>query len=147
MAETSFKDIIIKFEEFTTNHKQLNEYGWGEVFNISTKDITFPYLHVLPLQSKKNGSLQTQQFEIYVMDLEKQDNTNLLDIMNQMFMIGNDVISEFEFDADRFGFEVDERNINVYPFTGTYDDNTAGWKWVMDITYMQTNNCSTYPKK
>ena len=144
--QTSFKDVVLKFEDFSINHKQINTFDWGELFNISTKDIQFPYLHLLPLQSRKVGSLQTQTFEVYVMDLQKQDDTNLLDIMNQMFMIGNDVVSEFEYNADRFGFEVNETNISIYPFTGEFDDHTAGWKWVLEITYMQTNNCDIYPK-
>lgn len=146
MAQTTFKDIIIKFEEFVDEHKQINQFGWGELFNISTKDIQFPYLHILPTSSKKMGSLQTATIEIYLMDLQKQDNKNLLDIMNQMFMYGNDIVSDFEYNADMYGFEVDERNINIYPFTGEYDDYTAGWKWVMNITYMQTNNCDLIPK-
>ncbi len=144
---TTFKDIIEEFKTFSNNHKQLNEFNWGAIAEISTKDIIFPYLHILPITSKKNGSLQKMKFEIYVMDLQKQDNTNLLDIMNQMFMIGNDIVSEFEEDNSNFGFEVDETNIDIFPFTGDFDDFTAGWKWVLDVSFMQTNNCALYPKK
>jgi len=129
------------------NHKQLNTFNWGELSNITTKDIMFPYLHIVPISSKKNGSLQTMNFEIYVMDLQEQDDTNLLDTMNQMFMIGNDIVSEFEEDLDDKGFEVDETNISIKPFSGSFDDFTAGWKWSIDVTYKQTNNCSLYPKK
>lgn len=141
----SFKDIIKQLEYFAINHKQINEFGWGEIYNISTKDLKFPYMHVLPKSSKKNGALQQLNLEIYLMDLQNENDNNLLDIMNNIFFIGNDIISEFIEDNNDLGFEVDEKNISIYPFTGAFDDYTSGMKWVLDVNFKQSNDCSIIP--
>ena len=43
--------------------------------------------------------------------------------------------------ADEYGFIIDKTNINTNPFTGKYDDLTAGWVWNFTCEYNQTANC------
>lgn len=141
------KDIILKFKEISKNHKQINDFGWGEIYNISTKNIKFPYLHILPISSKKNGSLQKLSMKLYILDLQNQDNKNLLDIMSNTFEIGNDVVTAFIDFSYTNEFDIDENNIVSYFITGEFDDYTSGFEWNINITYKQYNNCDNIPYK
>jgi len=143
--QVTFKTIMKDFEDFSNQHQQIETFSWGELYNISTKDTNFPLFHVMPVSTKKNGSLQQMNIELYIMDLEKHDDTNLIDIMSNLFEIGNDIVSYFFERSDILDFEIDEKNVNFYPFTGDFDDLTAGWKIQLTIEYIQTNNKCNIP--
>ena len=142
--QTSLKTIIKRLEEFSQNHSQIESFGFGELYNISTKDINFPYMHVMPTQTTKDGSFSKLNLEIYLMELERGE--NLIDIMSDLYLIGNDIISEFMETDEDYGFSVNEKSVVANPFTGDFDDLTAGWIWRLEIDYIQTNNCDYIPR-
>ena len=136
----SFKTIIEKLELCTEQHLQLNDFDWGNPDNITTKDHTFPMLFAAPVPGNINGSLVTLRFDLYILDLEAQDFSNLLTIMNETLFIGNDIITEFfeEQDGELFNFSAE--NVSVTPFEAKFDDHTAGWIFNVEIT-LTANSC------
>jgi len=145
MSQVSIKTIITRLETFATSHKQINQFGFGELYNISTKDLLYPYMHVMPVSTNKINSLSKLNLEIYIMDLERGD--NLLDIMSNLYMVGNDIVTEFMESDEDYGFSINTENITTNPFTGKFDDLTAGWNWKVEVDFIQTNNSCTIPKK
>jgi hypothetical protein len=140
----TFKAIIQDLEQFSTDHHQLNSFGWGNISNIVTKDFTYPMLWVQPIQSGINGSQFTLSLEIYIMDLQEQDSSNLLDLMNETLLIGRDIIAEYFEDNDGIEFELNENNVRIAPFDGKFDDLLSGWIFTVELTVrLNKNKCIT----
>jgi len=143
----TFKAIIQDLKEFSDNHYQLNEFGWGNIANITTKDSLYPMMWVQPIDSTISGSKLTLKMELYIMDLQEQDNSNLIDIMNSTLLIGRDVISEYFEDNDGIEFELDESNIGIIPFEGKFDDLLGGWIFKVElVTILPAKNSCITPK-
>ena len=70
-----------------------------------------------------NSAEFTQNLKISLLDLSKTDDSNTLDIVNNMNMIGNDIISYYS--GDDF-YEIDEKNINTNFKFNVQDDNLCG---------------------
>lgn len=130
---STFKKVIDLFEKMAINHKQINDFGWGDMSVITTKDRKFPLLYILPIQSAVGYNSFVYSFEIYIMDLEKPDKENLKDILSDTFLIGNDIIMEFQENLYEEDFENEQENITATPFQSTFDDNVAGWVYDIDI--------------
>lgn len=126
------KEIVNDLEQFSINHKMLNDFGFGDISNISTKEHQFPMMWVYPVQSQL-GRQMNLSFDIYIIDLLKQDRSNLLDIMNQTLLIGNDVVAEYFDDEEQNDFLLNEEGVDVTPFEGEFDDFTAGFIFNIEI--------------
>lgn len=131
----TFKKIVDSLRLFTEQHEQLNSFGWGNPDNITTRDHLFPMLFAAPIPGTISGSLAELSFDLYFLDLEAQDRTNLLTIMNETLLIGNDILTTFfaHNDGDLFEFDSD---VTVSPFEAKFDDNTAGWIFNVKLTIM-----------
>ena len=128
----TLEQIIKELETFSTNHKQINDFGFGDISNISTKDHNFPMMWVQPTPSVI-GKMIELNLDIYIIDLLKQDRSNLLSIMSDTLLIGNDIISEYFDSEDDFEFVVEETAVDATPFEGEFDDFTAGFLFNIQV--------------
>jgi len=139
----TFKNVIEGIQAFCTSHTQINDFGWGDISNINPSEHNFPMIWLNPTDSSTNGPMTVYKFDMYVLDVLKQDRSNLLDLMNNTTIIGNDAISEFWIDeSETLGFELNENGISMIPFEGRFDVFTGGWIFTIEI-YVKTtlNKC------
>jgi len=130
---SNFKSIIKTINEFGDNHTQINYFDWGSINNIDSNKFTFVTLFANPKPNKIVGDITYFNFDIYILDLMEQDESNLLDVMNLTSMIGNDMINDFlsiEYEEE---FEIDEENISITPFVGKFDHLLGGWIYNIDF--------------
>ena len=143
----TFKDLIKTLESFAEEHAMIQSFGWGDSEKISTKDRMFPMLWVQPRGlTPLEGGRVIQNCDIIIMDLQKQDDSNLLYSMSSMGLIGIDLVSEFQQSQTINGFEIDENNWIANPFSGEYDEYTDGFLFNIDFHYPQTLNKCIIPK-
>jgi hypothetical protein len=135
----TFKTIIKDIEEFCDSHLQINEFGWGPISEISTKNHDFVMCWLLPTSATKNKISTIIDFDMYVFDLLKQDGSNKLDVINDTFLIGKDIISNFYYYD--YEFEIDEVS-SAEPFDFKFDDLCGGWIFKIKIEYQDAlNDC------
>ncbi len=140
----TFKGIVQDLEAFAGSHLQLNSFGWGNIANISTSDYLYPLLWVQPTASTVQNNQLTLSLELFIMDLQEQDSSNLLDIMNETLLIGRDVIAEYFEDNDGVEFELNDANVRIEPFDGKFDDLLGGWIFSVElILKLNRNSCLT----
>lgn len=142
---SNFKNIITTLSGFSYSHEQVNEFGWGPISNISTKNQDFVLVWFLPTGARVEHSSTILQGNLYVMDLLKQDDTNLLDIHNDTYQIGRDFVSEFYDQETIYGFVMDE-SADAEPFEHKFDDYTAGWIFTIEIEFENSVNICNVPK-
>ncbi len=128
----TLKQIITELSGFTTAHQQLQDFGFGDISNISTKDHLFPMMWINIIPSTNEGRQLNINLEMYIIDLLKQDRTNLIDVMSDTLLIGNDVVANYFDNEDDFDMVLDEESVNLTPFEAQFDDFTAGF--VFEIT-------------
>jgi len=142
----SFKNIIKDLETFCDEHKQINSFNWGELSEVSTKDMNYPSVFVQPVPGAIVGTMMMLSFEVYVFDVTKQDRSNLLEVMSDMLLVGNDIISQYFDDEDEFDFTLDEDGVTITPFEAKFDDYTAGWIFDINIEVANSYNTCAIPK-
>jgi hypothetical protein len=139
----TFKRILEDIETFCDNHNQINSFSWGNPNNISTKNHTFPMVWLQPTTSTINGHMMTLSFDMYIMDLVKQDLTNLKDVMNDTLLMGNDVVSKFWSDCETYDWVLNEDGVSMEPFDAKFDDYTGGWIFRINIEIEnRLSNCN-----
>lgn len=144
--KVTFKDIIKDFEMFSSSHLQVNDFGWGNPNNISTKNHNFILVWLTPLSTIIDGKKVIIKFDLYVMDVLREDLSNLKDVMNNTLLIGNDFITYFFTDdnEDR-GWTIVEDNVISEPFEAMFDDFCAGWVFKIDVEFENELNTCTIP--
>jgi hypothetical protein len=135
----NFKDIINDIDTFHVEHTQVNYFDWGNIYEINTNDFTFTSIFVNPKPSSTLDNITTFKLDVYILDLMEQDESNLLDIMNNTTIIGNDLINYFI--ENDFEYEIDEYNIVITPFVGKWDHLLAGWVYTIDFNISLSSGC------
>jgi len=139
----TLKQILDELKTFVNGHYQLYTYGSGLISEISTKNTEYPLLWVSAAPSRINGSEMILSLDIYVLDLEAQDKSNLEDILNETLLIGNDLINKY-FETATIDNEYDLWSIGTVtmePFTFKFDDVLSGWRFELDLSIDNGNNC------
>ena len=142
----TFKNVLKDLEEFCNNHNQIKEFGWGQLSEITRKEHDFVMMFLQPTGSVIDRNLMTLSFDMYIFDLVKQDKTNLLDVMNDTLLIGNDVVSKFWDNEETYEWMINEEGINAEPFEAKFDDYTAGWVFGIEIELENRLNLCAVPE-
>lgn len=133
------------FSNIATAHKQINSYGFGEVWEIEeamNKDITFPMLWVVPLNSVTGEQVQTRTFRFLLFDnVSKQntDNNYCIEVWSDTELILNDIIKILRKESDTYNV-IGEPSLE--PFKEEFSDWCTGWRADVTIeTDLNSNYC------
>lgn len=121
----TLKDIVNGLNDFVNNHPQINEFGFGNVSNITTKDHTYSMLWLMLTNINykgEDGNTTVFQFEIHMMDIWNGTQEHALQLVNDLTILGNDVVSYFFRDNQNLWFELNEETVTAAPYEGKFDD-------------------------
>lgn len=140
----TLKNIINSIESFCDEHLQIKEFGFGPTSLISTKNHELIMVWMMPTGGRQEQSSTFIQCDIYIFDLLKQSKENLVDVLNDTFMVGRDLISEFFDNDDLYEFEMNEV-ATAEPFDFNFDDLCAGWIFKIEIEFKASLNTCEIP--
>lgn len=133
------------FSNIATAHKQINAYGFGEVWEIEeamNKDFSYPMLWVVPLSSVTGEQVQTRTFRFLVFDTVSKQNTDnnyCIEVWNDTELILNDIIKILRKESDSYNV-VGEPLLE--PFKEEFSDWVTGWRADVTIeTDLNSNYC------
>jgi len=138
---TTIKDIVNDLDAFVQIHPQINEFGFGNLANITTKDHLFVMMWLMLDNISYKGEDNTTtvlSFQMHIMDLWDGTQEHSLQLVNNLIIIGNDVIVKFFRDNNDLDFEIDETSVTVTPYEGKFDDLVIDIVFNFDIE-MPTN--------
>src|SRR3990167_7664380 len=127
----SFINIFDTFKDIASKHHQVNSFGFGDLFEISSSgDVTYPMLFVMPDGATAGPGEVGNKFKVLVMDKVLKGEINENDVLNDTQLIMLDVIAELK--NNTRDIHLRNEKVNLEDFTERFADEVAGWS--ADVT-------------
>lgn len=128
---TTYNQVREQLEAIATNHKQINTFRFGDIWEINTSGtIDYPLMWVQPENSVIANKVETLNFKFIFMDLVGNGEINENDVLSDQLEIVKDVVAQLQHPSYVWSFTVD--NVVIEPFTERFTDSVSGW--VMDVS-------------
>ena len=124
-----------------TDHLQINDYGWGDVWELGESDsITYPLMYATIGASSIQGKTFNLNISLLFMDLVYGDNSNLDNVITDQMLICQDIIAQLR--SIDFDFVLND-SVSIDFFTEQFSDLVAGVKAdiVLELPYL-ANRCA-----
>ena len=147
----TYNQILKEFKTFATNHKQIENFGNGDLWEIvehnQLTDFNYPWFWVADQPANLGDETFTWNFNVMAMDLVNKDESNENDVKSDMCQVLLDCVSYFE-QKTATSNNVDWLKVNLVrsgtltSFTERFEDELTGWG--MNIGFrlpFSYNNC------
>lgn len=125
MSQT-LNQLITQFQTIASNHKQINTFGFGDIWEIATSgDITYPMMWVQLEDSEISGKVQTMNFSFIFCDQVINGEVNENEVLSDQLEVAKDVIAQLNHPDYVWKFEAD--GVTLQDFTERFTDSVAGW--------------------
>jgi hypothetical protein len=141
MKYTTLNQIINQLEAVQESHAQLNGFGFGEVFELSTQQENYPLLWANVLTSNISEKTLTLNFGIMILDIVSDDSRNERDTMSDTLSISQDVIAMLENPTNDDSFLVGD-SVTLEPLFEAFPDKVNGWLMTLSFELpFEANRC------
>jgi len=135
----SYSQVVNNLKTSALNLTTVNMVGFGTIdkLDADAQNATYPYVFFRPLSSPgiRFGTQMTGPrvltFEMYVMSLPYQTDTDYLDVMSNCEQIGYNVVTDF-FDGNYEYLHNIQVN-TLTPLNEAFQDRVVGWVFTMDV--------------
>ena len=147
----TYNQILKEFKTFATNHKQIENFGNGDLWEIvehnQLTDFNYPLFWVADQPANLGDGTFTWNFNVMAMDLVNKDESNENDVKSDTCQVLLDCVSYFE-QKTATSNNVDWLKVNLVrsgtltSFTERFEDELTGWG--MNIGFrlpFSYNNC------
>ena len=142
----TYNQMIQEFQDFANAHKQINEFGNGDLWEIVQKEtlaeLNYPMLFVQDSPASIGDGFITNSFNILVMD-KANEGTVETEVKSDTLLILLDTIAYFEkLYTDNWKFVKIEKTGSISSFTERFDDTLTGWTMSMQLKQpLEYNEC------
>jgi hypothetical protein len=143
----TYNQMIKEFQDFAAAHKQINEFGNGDLWEVVQhdsllKDFNYPLLFVQDSPASIGDGFITNGFNILVMD-KANEGTVETEVKSDTLLILLDTIAYFEkLYTDNWKFVKIEKTGSISSFTERFDDTLTGWTMSMQLKQpLEYNEC------
>lgn len=135
----SFTTIVTNLKEAASSLTSVNTVDFGSIdmLDANWQNAVYPYVFFRPLTSPgltisdlSMVSPRRLNFEMYIMDIPLQTDTDVVDVMSNTEQIGYDILSDFYDGA--YDDVIKVTTNNIVPLFEAFQDRAAGW--VFSIT-------------
>jgi hypothetical protein len=141
MKYTTLNQIINQLEAVQQSHAQLNGFGFGEVFELSTQQENYPLMWANVLTSNISEKTLTLNFGIMILDIVSDDSRNERDTMSDTLSISQDVIAMLENPTNDDNFLVGD-SVTLEPLFEAFPDKVNGWLMTLSFELpFEANRC------
>jgi hypothetical protein len=141
MKYTTLNQIINQLQSVQESHAQLNGFGFGEVFELSTQQENYPLMWANVLTSNISEKTLTLNFGIMILDIVSDDSRNERDTLSDTLSISQDVIALLENPLNDDSFLVGD-SVTLEPLFEVFPDKVNGW--LMTVAFelpFEANRC------
>jgi hypothetical protein len=141
MKYTTLNQIINQLEAVQQSHAQLNGFGFGEVFELSTQQENYPLMWANVLTSNISEKTLTLNFGIMILDIVSDDSRNERDTMSDTLSISQDVIAMLENPTNDDSFLIGD-SVTLEPLFEAFPDKVNGWLMTLSFELpFEANRC------
>jgi hypothetical protein len=136
----TYNQIIEEFQNFATAHRQINEFGTGDLWEVVQhdsllKDYNYPLLFVQDSPVSVGNGFIANSFNVLVMD-KANEGTVETEVKSDTLLILLDVLAYFDkLYLDNWKFVSLEKTSSITSFTERFDDTLTGW--TMSLSFKQ----------
>lgn len=124
----TLNNIIQYFSDFATNHLQLNDFGFGNIFELNGEikpGLNYNLLWVVPIDSLTTEQTKQRRFLILVLGLVKKDFSNRDEVWSDTEQILDDLIKKLRIEEEYFDLVGDPL---LTPVSEKHGDWVTGWQ-------------------
>jgi hypothetical protein len=133
----TYNQIIKEFNDFADAHKQIQNFGNGDLWEITERnqllDYNYPLLWVVDQPANLGDGVFTWNFNIITMDLVNKDESNENDVKSDMIQVLLDLIAYLEQKTNTTDNNVNWLQVQLIrtgtftSFTERFEDELTGW--------------------
>ena len=139
----TLNQTIKAFETIATNHKQINTFGFGDVWEISTSgDINYPMMWVSLENSSIGNKVESLKFNLIFMDIVKGGEVNETEVLSDQLEIAKDVIAQLQHPSYEWEFN---GSTSLEDFTERFVDSVSGFTCSVTLNLPFTSNRCSMP--
>lgn len=122
----TLNQVLTEFEAIARNHKQINTYGYGDIWDIATSgDINYPLMWVSLDGTEISERTETMKFRFIFMDIVKGGQTNEQEVLSDQLEIVKDVVAQLNHPNYQWNFL--GNGVTLEDFTERFTDSVSGW--------------------
>ena len=136
----TLNQLSLILENTIKNHLQIQDYYFGDVFDINTRENNYVLFNYSTTSFNLGDNMSTFNFDFYLFDKLKEDESNLLDIQSDLTQILNDIIFSIKYNYEYY---IDIKSVNPYSyFKDQFTDYLAGVNTTVEIEIKNNSgNC------
>ena len=132
--KATYEQIVDAILSVAESHKQVNDTGWGDPWEINKKEYKYPLFYLTDGVSRAEGARFVLGLKFMALDKTLNSEDNEKKVISNTLLIINDVIGKVWADARQAGtYSVDLNSIEYHVFTNSFGDDDAGWVAEVDI--------------
>lgn len=148
----SFKDIVTDFETACNQHLAIHAFAAGTIDKLdsTTQNVEYPLAFLRPLTSlgvvlnaQGVSGERTLTFELYMLDVPKLTDTDVIKLMSQTEQYLYDVVAWFNVGTQQQDYEINLNNI--VPVNEGFNDRVTGWVANITVTTPYVLDYCNYP--
>lgn len=142
----TYKQVVEVFQEAADNHAAIKSFASGPLsyLDSNSQNIRYPFIFLRPISSPGLiNNTRTLTFELYSLDVPKQDDENALTVMSNTELYLYDVgayIRRGPYQQD-MGFDMS----NIVPVNEAFQDRVYGWVSTVTWNEMDVYDYCNYP--
>lgn len=140
----TYNQVITGLEQIATNHRQINTFGFGDIWEIATSgDIIYPLMWAdgegvsVDIEAKT----ETYNFSILFMDVVKNGEINENEVLSDQLSIAKDVLAQLK--HPNYPWTVSGGGLE--DFTERFTDSVSGWRLSVSLILPFTSDRCVMP--
>ena len=139
MALTTFNNIIDSLITCATRpNSPIKEVFKGSLAEMQSLQHSYPLMVIITEPSKILWGSYEVVLSVFIMDVMRQDRSNVYEIESDCLQIIGDLVSEFRDQQSTYGYWMDETPVEVTPFEEKTDDYLCGWSAKLTVRYINS---------
>ena len=129
----TLNQLISKLETIATNHKQINDFGFGDLWEIEqNRPLKGAAMWSVLRNASRNAKVLSISITLVFMDLVNPDERNETEVLSDQLLTATDVLTLLDDDENANDFTIELTN-SLEPFTERFSNEWTGW--TCDVTF------------
>lgn len=141
-SRDTLNQVIEQLEAIATAHYQINSFGFGNIYDITTSgDITYPLMWVVHDGVDISQGVQNFKFDVIICDIVKGGRVNETEVLSDQLEIVKDVVAQLK--HKDYPWDFTGNNVQLTAFEERFPDSVTGYSFsiTLELPY-DANRCS-----
>jgi hypothetical protein len=137
----TLNNVITNLRAIADAHKQINSFGFGDVWEINTSgDIVYPQMFAVLEPVTIGNNIETVNFTLLFMDRVKKGEVNEQEVLSDQLEIAKDVIAQLKYQSYDWDFATG--TVTLTDFTERFEDDVSGFSMNVSLELpFNANRC------